>query len=79
MVWKRLEEGDIKAVHGDVATLTQKVDGMAQALIDVRRDVRSLQGEVATLGAAVAGHSRPLSASKAASISKTPNNTVPAR
>ena len=62
MVGKRLEEiqGDIKAVHGDVATLTQKVDGMAQTLIDVRRDVRSLQGEVATLGAAVAGHSRRL-------------------
>ena len=42
------------------ADLNRKVDGMAQTLLDVRRDVRSVQGEMATLGAAVAGHSRRL-------------------
>jgi hypothetical protein len=50
-------QAEIKGARGEVATLTQKVDGMAQTMIDVRRDVRSLQGEVATLGAAIAGHS----------------------
>ena len=47
-------------VRGDLATLTEKVEGMAQTLISVRRDVRTLQGDVATLSIAVDGHSRRL-------------------
>jgi hypothetical protein len=62
MVWKRLEEmhADLKAVRADVAALNDKVEGMAQTLVGVRRDVRSLQGEVATLSIAIDGHTHRL-------------------
>jgi hypothetical protein len=53
-------QAEVKAVRGDVATLTEKVEGMAQTLISVRRDVRTIQGDIATLSIAVDGHSRRL-------------------
>jgi hypothetical protein len=39
---------DQKANHADIDGLKDTVEGMAQTLIGVRRDVRSLQAEVAT-------------------------------
>lgn len=48
------------SVRADLTTLTEKVEGMAQTLVSIRRDVRALQGDVATLGTAVDGHSRRL-------------------
>jgi hypothetical protein len=43
-----------------LTALTEKVEGMAQTLIGMRRDVRTLQGEVATLSTAVDGHTHRL-------------------
>jgi|HubBroStandDraft_4_1064222.scaffolds.fasta_scaffold1976651_1 predicted nucleic acid-binding Zn-ribbon protein len=66
MIGKRLDDiqAEQKAMRADLqkgfATLTEKVEGMAQTLVSVRRDVRTLQGDVATLSVAVDGHSRRL-------------------
>jgi predicted nucleic acid-binding Zn-ribbon protein len=66
MIWKRLEEiqAELKTFRGNteksLAALNDKVEGMAQTLVSVRRDVRSLQGEVATLSIAIDGHTHRL-------------------
>jgi predicted RNase H-like nuclease (RuvC/YqgF family) len=69
MIWKRLEElqagqaalhADLRDVRSELAILNDKVEGMAQTIIGIRRDVRSLQSEVATLSTAVDGHTHRL-------------------
>ena len=69
MIWKRLEElqagqaalhVDLRDVRSEFATLNDKVEGMAQTIIGIRRDVRSLQSEVATLSTAVDGQTHRL-------------------
>lgn len=62
MVLKRVEDvlSGQDAMRAELRALTEKVEGMAQTLVGVRRDVRALQNEMATLGVAIDGHSHRL-------------------
>jgi hypothetical protein len=62
LVLKRVEDvlTGQDAIRAELRVLTEKVEGMAQTLVGVRRDVRALQNEMATLGVAIDGHSHRL-------------------